>query len=110
VASVNGRGTAGERHGNGMVCVNPSLKRQGNSRGTAWEQHGMCESALTLRSRNRIPPSLRRTQPSSKEAATNFCYSVRLQVPLMLGACRVPYLHHWVAPILCAFLTRSLCF
>jgi hypothetical protein len=22
-----------------MVCVNPSLKRQGNSTGTAWEQH-----------------------------------------------------------------------
>jgi hypothetical protein len=49
---------AGERHGNGLVCVNPSLKRQGNSRGTAWEQHGngmgtawerhgMCESALS---------------------------------------------------------------
>jgi hypothetical protein len=32
----NGRVMAG----NGMVCVNPSLKRQGNSRGTAWEQHG----------------------------------------------------------------------
>jgi hypothetical protein len=42
-----------------MVCVNPSLKRQGNSRGTAWEQqgngmgtawerHGMWESALTV--------------------------------------------------------------
>jgi hypothetical protein len=38
--------TAGERHGNGMVCVNPSLKRQGNGMGTEWERHGMCESAL----------------------------------------------------------------
>jgi hypothetical protein len=28
--------TAGEQHRKGMVCVNPSLKRQGNSRGTAW--------------------------------------------------------------------------
>jgi hypothetical protein len=37
-----------EWHGNGMVCVNPSLKRQGNSRGTAWKRHGMCESALRL--------------------------------------------------------------
>jgi hypothetical protein len=43
-----GRVVARSRQGNGMVCVNPSLKRQGNSRGTAWEQHGMCESALTL--------------------------------------------------------------
>jgi hypothetical protein len=32
-----------------MVGVNPSLKRQGNSRGTAWERHSMCESALTVR-------------------------------------------------------------
>jgi hypothetical protein len=29
-----------------MVCVNPSLKRQGNGMGTAWEQHGMCESVF----------------------------------------------------------------
>jgi hypothetical protein len=47
-----------------MVFVNPSLKRQGNSRGTAWERHGMCESALRRGSaaarllglRFRIPP------------------------------------------------------
>jgi hypothetical protein len=39
--------TAGEQQGNGMVCVNPSLKRRGNGMGTAWERHGMCESALT---------------------------------------------------------------
>jgi hypothetical protein len=36
----SGRVMAGERHGNGMVCVNPSLRRQGKSRETAWEQHG----------------------------------------------------------------------
>jgi hypothetical protein len=31
-----GRVAAGERYGNGMVCVNRSLKRHGNSMGTAW--------------------------------------------------------------------------
>jgi hypothetical protein len=41
-----GMGTAWDRHGNGMVCVNPSLKRQRNSRGTAWERHGMRESVF----------------------------------------------------------------
>jgi hypothetical protein len=30
------RRMAGSRQGNGMVCVNPSLKRQGNSMGMAW--------------------------------------------------------------------------
>ena len=56
--SWHGRGTAGERHGNGMVCVNqkrphcvnqmgksqsnPLAER--NGRGTAGERHGMCES------------------------------------------------------------------
>jgi hypothetical protein len=50
------RGIAGERHGNGMVCVNQTrphfvnqmekaqskalAERQGNSMGTAWERHG----------------------------------------------------------------------
>jgi hypothetical protein len=32
----SGRVVAGSRQGNGMVCVNRSLKRQGNSMGTAW--------------------------------------------------------------------------
>jgi hypothetical protein len=63
-------GTAGERHGNGRVCVNRPLKRQGNGMGTvgewqghgmgmaeewqgngigtAWERQGMCEPAFTL--------------------------------------------------------------
>jgi hypothetical protein len=44
----SGRRTAGKRHGNGMVCVNRSLERQGNDRGTAWERHVMCESAFIL--------------------------------------------------------------
>jgi hypothetical protein len=30
------RRMAGSQQGNGMVCVNQSLKRQGNSMGTAW--------------------------------------------------------------------------
>jgi hypothetical protein len=42
----SGRVMAGERHGNSMVCVNRSLKRQGNGMGTAWERHGMCESVF----------------------------------------------------------------
>jgi hypothetical protein len=42
----SGRVMAGERHGNGTVCVNRSLKRQGNGVGTAWERHGMCELAF----------------------------------------------------------------
>jgi hypothetical protein len=44
----SGRVVAGERQGNGMVCVNRPLTRQGNGRGTSWERHGMCESALKL--------------------------------------------------------------
>jgi hypothetical protein len=53
-------GMAGERHGNGMACVNQTRphyvnqigKTQSNDlaerhgRGTAWERHGMCDSAL----------------------------------------------------------------
>jgi hypothetical protein len=31
-----------------MICVNRSLKRQGNSRGTAWERNGICESAFIV--------------------------------------------------------------
>jgi hypothetical protein len=46
---------AGERHGNGTVCVNRSLKRQGNSGGTAWERHGMCESALMIMLQRKRP-------------------------------------------------------
>jgi hypothetical protein len=34
--SENGRVVAGSRQGKGMVCVNRSLKRQGNGMGTAW--------------------------------------------------------------------------
>jgi hypothetical protein len=34
-----GRGTAGERLGNGMVCVNRPFTRQGTDR----ERHGMCD-------------------------------------------------------------------
>jgi hypothetical protein len=48
----------GERHGNGMACVNPTrphcINQMGETpskalaeqhgRGTAWERHGMCES------------------------------------------------------------------
>jgi hypothetical protein len=37
---------AGSWQGNGMVCVNLFLKRQGNSRGTAGERHGICESVF----------------------------------------------------------------
>jgi hypothetical protein len=48
VASVNGTVVAWWWQGNGMVCVNRSLKRQGNGMGTAWERHGMCESALNV--------------------------------------------------------------
>jgi hypothetical protein len=36
-----GRVTAGERHGNGMVCVNLAFN-------VAGERHGMCESALSV--------------------------------------------------------------
>jgi hypothetical protein len=46
--SENSRVVAGSRQGNGMVCVNWSLKRQGNGMGTAWERHGMCESAFIV--------------------------------------------------------------
>jgi hypothetical protein len=42
----SGMVAAGERHGNGIVCVNRSLKRQGKNRGTAWQRHGMCESVI----------------------------------------------------------------
>jgi hypothetical protein len=65
-------GTAWERHGNGMACVNQTRphnvnqmgktqsndlaerhgrgtagEQQGNGMGTAWERHGMCKSALS---------------------------------------------------------------
>jgi hypothetical protein len=36
---------AGERHGRGMLCVNPHLAAR-HGRGTAWARHAMCESAL----------------------------------------------------------------
>jgi hypothetical protein len=44
MASANGTVVAGWWQGNGMVCVNRSLKRQGNGMGTAW----YCESAFTV--------------------------------------------------------------
>jgi hypothetical protein len=46
VASVNGRGTAGERHGMYKSVFKAAGEQQGNGMGTAWERHGMCESAL----------------------------------------------------------------
>jgi hypothetical protein len=49
LAERHGRGSSGERYGNGMVCVNPpSRTRQIRGRVTAWELYGMCELALTV--------------------------------------------------------------
>jgi hypothetical protein len=49
VPSVNGRGTAWDRHGMCESVFKTAGKQQGNGMGTAWERHGMCESALRQR-------------------------------------------------------------
>jgi hypothetical protein len=48
VASVNGSGTAWERHGMCESVFKTAGEQQGNGMGTAWERHGMCESALKV--------------------------------------------------------------
>jgi hypothetical protein len=71
----SGRVVAGERQGNGMVCVKRPLTRQGNGMETAWERHGMCESAFSV--------------PSALTSRTQFYYCAsRLSKPYSIWLVR----------------------